>query len=220
MKNDCNQYATLITGLVDGELDAETKHFVESHLGECQKCSEEHAHEKQIKALVNERVKIQKVPAYLSQRIRRQLVREGERPGFWELIHSLFIYRPAAATVALAFIGLLVILPIFRASELMNQQVSTPLDSTAERAITGELTGEVLCLDCEYMSRFVSNVKHDPVTHRPAIRCKDGIVWTLLQSNTARKLFEDPEAFRKTTVVSGVLFRKTHYVMVEDYRVL
>lgn len=215
MKKDCHQYASLITGFIDDELDPETRQLVKEHLNECQWCNENYAREKQIKRIVSERVKIQKVPGYLHNRIRRQLIREGDRPGFFDIMRSLFVYRPMAASLTMAVVAVLIIMPMYLWSTSTQS-----FSGTKESALTGELTGEVFCLDCEFLSRYVTNVKHDPQTHRAALRCQDGIIWTCLQSNETQRLFEDPNAYKKKTLVSGVLFTKSHYVIVEDYELL
>jgi len=215
MIKDCDQYASLITGFIDGELDAETGHLVKQHLNECQRCNEDYVQEKQIKSLLSERIELQKAPIYLQNRIRRKLVRDGERPGFFEIVRSLFVHQPVAASLALAVVGVLVVLPMY----FWNSSAG-PYFGPEETTLTGELTGEVFCLDCVFLSRYVTNVKHDPKTHRPALRCQDGIIWTCLQSKTTQRLFEEPNAFKKKTVVSGVLFTKSHYVIVEDYKLL
>lgn len=220
MNKDCHQYATLITGFIDGELDEETGHLVKQHLNECQRCHENYAQEQQIKRLVSERVQMQRAPAYLQNRIRRQLIREGDRPGFFEIVRSLFVYRPVAASLTLAIIGVLVVLPMYLWSSASQSHLDVPHLATEETALTGELIGEVFCLDCEFLARYSANLQHDPQTHRPALRCQDGIIWTCLQSKTTQRLFQEPNAFKKKTVVSGVLFTKSHYVIVEDYELL
>lgn len=219
MEKNCDDFSSLITGLIDGELSASEKKDIESHLEECSKCHEQYGYEKKIKMIVQERFPRVKAPVHLQRRIRRQLLRNGKTPGFWKLVNLLFEYRPAATSLALAVITGLIFLPTFQLlvspSGSLGRSISAnPVTDTAE------LRGEIICLDCEFLSQNIEAINHNTQTHRTGIRTKDDSIWTFLKANSNQELLSNKNFLNKKAVVSGILFQNARYIYVKDYKLL
>ena len=212
MKKNCNKFSVLITRYIDDELDASGKNEVKTHLRDCPECNETYAAEAQVKKLVRERLPIVKAPANLRSRIRRNLIRDGNRPGFWQLVHSLFLYRPMTASFAMALIGFLILLPSI-------QWLDNPFNAQGEQAKVTQLRGEIICLDCEFRSKSGVNPAHDQA-HRHGLKAEDESVWTFVQPNSNKELLQDPKMLRKKALISGILFRNSQYIYVEEYELL
>ena len=131
MKNDCYKFSELITSYIDDELDARRRKKVQSHLGTCSECNDHYLSELNVKKLLKLQLPEIKAPVQLRHRIRRQLARKGSRPGFWQLIQSLFVYRPIAASAALTAIAFFALFPSF---EMINK-TSPLLDSRSDWTI-------------------------------------------------------------------------------------
>ena len=213
MKSNCNKFLVLITRYIDNELDSSGKDEVKTHLKECSECNESYLQEVQVKALLRERLPIVKAPAYLRSRIRRNLIRDGKRPGFWQLVHSLFLYRPVTASFALALIAFLVFLPT---TQLLDKSVNV----SGEETETAELKGEIICLDCEFRSKSGVSPAHDPQSHRHGLRAEDESVWTFVRASSIKELLQDQKLLEKRALVSGILFRNSQYIYVQEYKLL
>ncbi len=212
MKSKCDNFSVLITRYIDDELDVSGKNEVKIHLRECSECNETYEQEMQVKKLLRERLPIVKAPAYLRSRIRRNLIRDGNRPGFWQLVHSLFLYRPVTASFVMALIAFTVFLP--------TVQLDNPFDVLGEQAQTAQLKGEIICLDCEFRSKSGVNPAHDPQVHRHGLKAEDESIWTFVQASSNNELLQDQKLLRKKALVSGILFRKSQYIYVQEYELL
>ena len=213
MKNNCDKFSVLITRYIDNELDSLGKDEVKTHLTECSECNESYLLEVQVKELLRERLPIVKAPAYLRSRIRRTLIRDGNRPGFWQLVHSLFLYRPVTASFAMALIAFMVFLPTV-------QLLDNPFNVVEEQAKTAQLKGEIICLDCEFRSKSGVSPAHDPQAHRHGMKAEDESIWTFVQASSNNELLQDQKLLRKKALVSGILFRKSQYIYVQEYKLL
>lgn len=216
MRKDCNYFSSLITGYIDGELNTSDSNEVKSHLDVCSECKEHYLDEKRVKSIIKEKMPIIKAPVALQRRIRHQLIRNGNKPGFWQLVHSLFAYRPFAASFALAVIICLVFFPTF---QMLGN--STGADTYSEQANTyAELKGEIICLDCEYLSQNPENVNPDPTVHRAGIKTDDNHIWTFVNSKPYRNLLHNQKLLSKKARVTGFLFRNARYIYVKDLKML
>ena len=219
MKQKCERMAPLITGYLDGELAAQEVTEVEEHLQQCSYCSQRFEAEKRVKMLIRERVPVVKAPAVLHRRIRRRLARAEGRPSFSKLVTALFEYQPVATSLALALIAFLVFLPTF---ELLRQNAVPEAPrrlALASQASRAEVVGEIICLDCEFLAQSVRSVQHDQ-RHRLGIKTEDNKVWTFLVSDRYEELGNSVELLRKKARISGIFFSTSHYVKVEEYRLL
>lgn len=212
MKRNCDKFAILITRYIDGELDTFAENEVKAHFQVCSECNETYKQEVQVKKLLRERLPIVKAPAYLRSRIRRSLIRDGKRPGFWQLVHSLFLYRPVTASFAMALIAFLVLLPTI-------QLLENPFSASEEESSTGHLKGEIVCLDCEFRTKSGVSPAHDQA-HRHGLKADNASIWTFVQPNSNKELLQDPEILRKKARVSGILFQKSHYIYVQEFELL
>lgn len=224
MKKDCYYFAPLITGYIDDELESSKKKEVEVHLDDCPNCYQSFLNEKQLKETVQGKLPTVKAPTYLRRRIRRQLVRNGDRPGFWELVQTIFIYRPATASFALAVIAFLVLFPTYRIMVEGSTHVSPNLTKVEESPEPGELKGEIVCLDCEILSRSEGTTKghssHDPNTHRAGLKSEDGTMWSFVHTNATQELMHNTKYFKKKARIKGTLFRTSHFIYVRDFDLL
>lgn len=211
MSNECIDLSVLISRYVDSELDQEEKAKVEKHLESCTACKESYVEEIQVKELVRERLPKVKAPAYLQNRIRRMLIRKGSRPGFWQLVQSLFTYQPVTTSFALAMLALLMILPA-----VQNLESHFNLEQGSK---TAQLQGRIICLDCE-LSREVEEVVHDPATHRQGLKAEDGKIWTFVRGSSNTVLFRDQKLLSRIARVSGIVFRNSQYIYVQEYELL
>lgn len=213
MKQKCDRFSVLITRYIDGELKPMDRDEVKTHLGQCSKCKEDYLQEIQVKNLVKDRLANVKAPAHLQSRIRRNLIRSGSRPGFWQLLHSMFLYRPVATSFALALIALLMFLPTI-------QIIESPFDLLGRGTETAKLEGEIICVDCEFLSNNLGNAVHDQATHRSGLQAEDETIWTFVRGNSNKELFQDQSLLRKKALVSGILFRNSQYIYVQEYKLL
>lgn len=220
MEKDCHYYSPLITGYIDGELESSKGKEVKAHLEECPDCNKQYLNEKKLKKLVKERTPILKAPIHLHRRIRRQLLRKGDKPGFWELVHSLFVYRPLTASFALAVIAFLVIFPTYQMVESPLGQFAEESNVSAEIAKNAQLRGQIICLDCEFLSQTQEKISHDPETHRPGLKDENGKIWSFVYNNSTQDLIHNQNLLKKNVVVSGTLFKKSRYIYVKNYKLL
>lgn len=218
MEKDCHYFAPLITGLIDNELDAAHLQEVTQHLEKCPDCKHQYVTEMDLKAIVKERFTFFKAPSYLQPRIRRQLVRNGETPSFWELLHSLFIYRPAAASFALALIAFLVVFPTY---QMVAEQTRLHKIQVVEQiSEAGVLEGQIICIDCEFAPKQNGAPKHDPATHRSGLKMVDGTVWSFIHTAASDDLLHNPKYLRKEAKIYGTVFTNSHFVYVKKFEVL
>lgn len=221
MKKDCNYFAPLITGLVDQELDSSTRKEVEVHIAACASCSTQYANEVNVKKVVRERFSMVKAPAYLRARIRRYLARHGNVPSFWELVQSLFIYRPAAASFSLAVIAFMIILPLFQlVSESSYRGQPAALELTRMSPQAGFLQGKIICVDCEFLSHDQKGQVQHTDEHRAGLKTEDGTVWSFIYTKTTEELMRNPTYLRKSARVKGKVFPSSHLVYVESLEML
>lgn len=219
MKKECYKFQPLITAYIDNELERQQENKVKVHLEQCPECQQSHAEELKLKKLLNEKVSILEAPTYLRDRIRHRLVSGGPRPGFWHLIQSLFAYRPLPATLALAVIMFLVLFPTYRMIDSGAMQLKGAA-ATLGTSEPGVLTGQIICLDCEFLSKTGHPFTHDPLTHRPGLKTDDNTVWTFLETKDNQELLHSQKILMKKAVITGILFKKAHYIEVQEYRLL
>ncbi|RMF63495.1 MAG: hypothetical protein D6743_10615 [Calditrichaeota bacterium] len=219
MKKDCTYFGSLITGYVDGELDDKKVLAVRAHLKDCKRCNESYLDEVKLKNVLKERVLKTRAPGYLRNRIRRQIFRYGERPSFAELIQSLFAYRPIHSTLALAAIAIVVFFSTYELVQPLSphtRQAST----TGVSLKSGQLHGEIICLDCELLSHTTEGFVHDPKTHHAGLQADDGSIWTFMHSPAGENIPANRNYLKKKAVVSGILFTNAHYIQVEELKLL
>lgn len=218
METKCKNFIVKIAGYIDGELSENQSEAVAKHLNACPDCQGQYEAEKNIKRLLTEKLPRIKAPAYLQTRVRRQLIRQGQPPGFWRLINLMFEYRPVAASFAIAVIASLIVLPTF---QLLQTSTEFGVETNQTEATQiGELEGEIICLDCEFLSQNRKGVVHDKYRHRPGMRAEDNTIWTFLQTDVHGELFYNPKLLLRRAHVSGVMFANSRYIQVKDYRLL
>ncbi|MFQ5865207.1 MAG: anti-sigma factor family protein [bacterium] len=220
MKKDCYYYSPLITGYIDDELESAKTKEVKAHLEKCANCNKQYLDEAKLKQLVKERMPNLKAPNYLHRRIRRQLIRKGGRPRFWELVHSLFVYRPLAASFALAVIAFLVFYPTYQMVGNPLGQFSEDKNLSAETIKNAELKGQVICLDCEFLSQSHEQASHDAATHRSGLKSEDGTIWSFVHTNNTHDLLHNQKFLKEKVLVSGTLFETSRYIYVKNYKLL
>lgn len=223
-KND-NVYQ-LITAYIDGELSPEQMKEVEQLLSETPEYHEHYLAEKRTKRLIKENAPVLQAPAQLRNRIRRQIARSGYRPSFWELVQGMFDYRPAATGFAFAVIAFFVLLPAYEMISRSAESLMQKSDSTAPGAKYDELTGEIICLDCDIFTthrntpQAASYAEHDPVIHHPGLRADDGAIWTILQNPSEEQGHYTRALLQKRAILSGTVFENSRYIHVDGYKVL
>ncbi|MFQ5823847.1 MAG: zf-HC2 domain-containing protein [bacterium] len=224
MKKDCYYFAPLITGYIDNELATSIRKEVKVHLDGCPNCYQSYLNEKKLKETVQEKLPTLKAPMYLRRRIRRQLVRNGERPSFLELMQTVFIYRPVAASFALAVMAFLVLFPTYRMMVEGSTHVSSNLTKVENSAKSGELKGEIICLDCEILSHSEGvskgQYKHDPATHRSGLKSEDGTIWSFVHTNATHELLHNPKYLKKKAQITGTLFKNSRFIFVKGFDLL
>jgi len=215
MQESCEKYKTLITGLVDDELDDNKKQSVKAHLDDCPGCHRIFVAESNIKKLVQQRCEMKSAPDYLKTRVRHNLQRRGSRPGFWQLTKSMFEYRPVASSFAVAFVVIMMFTSLFYAN-----LTDTSADVINAGIVSAVLNGEIICLDCEHMPTGLMPSKQDMMMHRLGIRAEDATVWTFLYSGVAKELMGDHQFLKQRISVKGTLFHESHYMQVKEYTLL
>jgi mycothiol system anti-sigma-R factor len=214
MKQNCKQYAVLITGLIDQELDGSERARVDTHLKNCPDCHDKYVAERSIKTLVRERATVARAPDYLTTRVRHMLSRHGERPGFLQLLQSLFSYQPVTSGLVMAALALLMLLPVLYITTAAN---GPHLDAGVAAA---EFSGEIICLDCELLAGRGTRTEHDMLRHRLGIRADDDSVWTFLLTAASMDFVGNHDLLKRRVAVSGTLFQQSHYMQLEHYRLL
>ncbi len=212
-KVDNEKYQTLLTGYIDGELDEQERAEIEELLESDSEFRSLLLAESKLKDAVKTKVGTVKAPGLLRTRVERQLFRKGARPSFWELVQSLFEYRPIASSFAVAMLVLLTLLPVYRASESSQ-------GAHGNRVLTAQLTGEIICLDCDVFSRDGSGVEQHQVIRHPGVRTEDGSVWTILPKEASGELRYSRELLKRRGTFKGVLFQNAQYIRVNDYKLL
>ncbi|MFQ5823724.1 MAG: zf-HC2 domain-containing protein [bacterium] len=220
MKKDCNYFTKFITGYIDGELNSSKNYEVKAHLDECPDCNKKYLNEKKLKEIIKGRMPNLKAPNYLHRRIRRQLLRKGDRPSFWELVHSLFVYRPFAASFALAVIAFFAFYSTYQMAGNPSGPFVHGKNMLAEAIKEAELQGQIICLDCEFLSQNQERTTHDPATHRSGLKIKDGTIWSFIHTNTTHDLLHNQKFLKKKVRVSGTLFKNSRYIYVKNYELL
>ncbi len=216
MKPSCEKLAAWITGYVDGQLGPQQSATVRAHLEACAGCRQAYETERQLKELVAKRISTVKAPASLRRRIRRKLIRQGETPGFWAAVKMLFEYRPVATGLAMALMVTLVVLPSAELLHYMQERNQAVQGGTVEQ----QLIGEIVCLDCEFLSQSISGSVQHSFRHRPGLKARDNSVWTFLLSNEHAELFNNPALLKRKAKISGIFFPNSRYVKVENYELL
>jgi len=216
MKKNCEQFAERITSLIDHELRGQEKVEVEQHLKECSDCQQAYENESQVKLLLKEKLPRYHAPVTLRSRIRRQLARYGERPTLWEMVQSIFIYRPVPASIAVVAMALFMMIP---ALTLDNVPSGSHAPSIVHAA---QLEGEIVCLDCEFetLSGAKNPHSHETVIERAGLKTENGDIYTFMQNADAKFSRVDPAYLSKKVQVKGTLFEQAHYIQVTDYTML
>lgn len=219
MKKHCYDFAPYVTGYIDDELDSSKQNEIKAHLDDCPDCHQSYLNEKNLKKAVKQQLPVLKAPLYLRRRIRRQIIRNGERPSFWELVQSLFIYRPVTASFALTIIAFLVIFPLHQMMIENSPQLSTDLNHS-EYSKEAKLHGEIICLDCEILSRSEGVYTHDPETHRSGLKSEDGVIWSFVHTTSTHELMHNPKYLKRKARVNGTLFSNSRFIFVKNFELL
>lgn len=215
MKNR-DRESFLITGYIDGELSEQEKEQVEKLLKESESFRQQYESEKELKKLLLTKLKSAEAPAYLKARIERKIARGEARPSFWELVQSLFDYRPVATSFATAMLVFLLLLPAYN---IITERFAgnTYTKSSVHNA---QLQGEIICLDCDLFAKHSGTTAQHTILHRPGLKSDDGRIWTILQDDKSQRNPYGRDLLRKKVVLSGILFEDAHYISVSDYKLL
>jgi len=208
IRKDCSKFGSLITGYVDRELDKSDRKNVKTHLADCPNCKQDYLDELKIKRTVKERLPIYETPVSLQRRIRRQIARSEAKPGFWQLLHPIFVYRPLAASVSMAIIAFLMFVPIYQEFGYQNDALSTSRDV--------ELSGQIVCLDCDVFSK--DNI--ESAVHRAGIMTEDQRIWTFVNASKLSDVLHRENLTGRKARVSGDLFPGARYIYVKKYELL
>lgn len=213
MKKDCGYFATLITSLIDNELSNKQKDEVQQHLDDCPECLDSYKNESKVKVLLRERLPNYQAPLSLRSRIRRQLARYGARPGFWEIIQSLFIYRPIPAMLTVAALLIFMLVPPLALNNISFNSHESGIVHAAQ------LEGEIICLDCEMQSLTGHKIPHSHnVIEKPGLKTKDGKIYTFIQNSIMGTPLMSPEYLKKNVRIEGTLFEDAQYIQVNDFQ--
>ena len=109
---NCEAAQTLVDAYIDGELDPAGKLEIERHLEECALCSQGYREHQGLKRAVNGGELRFKAPPELQQRIRFALRREASAETPQRTVPRRWF--TAAASLAIAALALLVVLPLWR----------------------------------------------------------------------------------------------------------
>jgi mycothiol system anti-sigma-R factor len=212
MKKQCSKYASLITGYIDGELNAEQKQETKAHLADCPECESAYLSELRVKKTIKQRLPIYEAPITLQRRIRRQIASSESKPGLRQLLHPIFVYRPLSASLSLAFLMLLILVPIYQQFRYQHDAFSTSRNV--------EVNGEIVCLDCEVFSKEgESEVPHEGV-HRAGIMTEDQRIWTFVNAPALESVLHSRESNPKKARIIGDLFPNARYMYVKNYELL
>ncbi|MFQ5651299.1 MAG: anti-sigma factor family protein [bacterium] len=218
MKEERDRCDYLITGYIDGELNEKDRMEVEKLLQESPELLQRYEAECKLKELVTERLQIAKAPAHLRRRIERQIARGGDLPTFWQLIQSLFEYRPVATSFALAVLAFSILLPTFG---VMTSSGDAGRSTSAGLSVhSAQLRGEIICLDCDLFLKYHGVPVRHQVIHRPGLRAEDGAVWTILQDGTGKEIQYNRELLKRKATLFGVVFENPRYISVNKYKLL
>ncbi|HEX9654255.1 MAG TPA: zf-HC2 domain-containing protein, partial [bacterium] len=200
MEPECQKFDSMITALIDNELDSVHRLEVENHLKACPKCNHHYLQETRVKKTITERLPILKAPGYLAYRIHRQLSSEKAEPSFWQLVQALFVHRPFAASIAVAALILIAVFPTYLLSISQSQstKVVAYFDQTGRLM---ELQGQIFCLDCEFTHSDTGNRTPHTQAHRIGIRCSANEVWTFLETRATLELLHDDKYLEKNVLV-------------------
>lgn len=208
-----DKLATLLTAYIDGELDEEQMKEIRKLLESDAALYKSYEAEKQLCETMSKKLPTVKAPDYLRQRIRRDIMRGPEKPTFWQLIHSMFEYRPLATSLAVAAMVVIISLPAY-------QIVGTGFGPPVSAMKQGFLDGEIICLDCDVFSDGTTNKGHDPELHRPGLRCSNGAIWTILPANGAERILYGRDLLKKKARLVGLIFNDSRYIRVSDFQLL
>ena len=121
---NCESAQTLVDAYIDGELDPAGKLEIERHLEECALCSEGYREQRTLKRALGAGDLRFKAPADLQQRVRFALRREANAEAAPRTVPRSWF--AAAASLAIAALALLVVLPLWRdrsADDLVAREV-------------------------------------------------------------------------------------------------
>jgi anti-sigma factor RsiW len=143
---NCEAAQTLVDAYIDGELDPTGKLEIERHLQECALCSEGYQEQRTLKRAVGAGELRFKAPAELQQRIRFALRREAKAETAQRTVPLRWF--TAAATLAVAALAVLVLLPLSR---------DRRSDDVVEREV---LAGHVRSLMANHLADVPSSDQH------------------------------------------------------------
>ncbi|MCG8605651.1 zf-HC2 domain-containing protein [bacterium] len=212
MRKQCGKYASWITGYIDGELNASQRQEIKTHLADCSECKGAYLSELRVKKTIKERLPIYEAPVTLQRRIRRQIANSESKPGLRQLLHPIFVYRPLSVSLSLAFLMLLIFLPVYQQIRYQPEALSTSRNV--------EVNGEIVCLDCEVFSKEgESEVPHEGI-HRAGIMTEDHRIWTFVNALALESVLHSRESIRKKARIIGDLFPNARYMYVKNYELL
>src|ERR1041385_9148181 len=120
----CEATQTLLDAYLDGELDPAGRHEIERHLQECALCSQGYEGQRALKRAVDGSGLRYKAPEELRQRIRFALRKEANAEKSERTVPRRWF--AAAASLAIAALALLVVLPFLRersADDLVAREI-------------------------------------------------------------------------------------------------
>jgi anti-sigma factor (TIGR02949 family) len=214
MSGDCKQIQDQMAGYVDKEIEPARADTISRHLHDCPGCAREADTQKHVKKLVAEHAKNVIAPPYLRARIRRTLDRHASGFGFWTELRQLFQLQPLPALATAVVLMLLPAFATFYAVRSSDEGLSG-----GAKIVEGRLEGEMICVDCTLLDLIPVDYTHDS-THRIGLRCKDGKIWSILQSEKGRELIRNPGVFHRRVRVEGHLFPPTHHVEVREFSLI
>ncbi len=215
MGKKCETIQPLITGFIDEELPADQQQDVAGHLEQCATCSELYRQERAVKEAVRENVRMAVTPVHLRQNIRSRISEAAaSAPGFLKALQQVFSAYKLKSAFALTLLIIVAGMPYLRTGGL----------SSPHRAGQGEwivMEGSAVCIDCELLKQKNHEGHHPhPGAHRTALRTKDGLIWSFLQTEQGIDLINNQNVLNKKIRVRGYRLQDQKYIEVEGFEII
>ncbi len=215
MENTCKTIQPLITGYVDAELSEQEYQLVHEHLASCPACSGLYQQEKAVKSAIKEKIRQATAPVHLRRRIRTQIADSAaSSPGFLSALLQVFSAYKLKSAFALAVLLLFAGLPYLA----LNQPTSDRHSAEVEWVV---MEGSAVCIDCELLKQKNHDGHHPhPGAHRTALRTRDGLIWSFLQTEKGIELITNEDVLNKKIRVQGYRLKDQKYIKVEGFEVI
>ena len=211
---DCNLIQTKLAAYLDKEMTSTATQEIASHLKACPQCSAIATAQADVKEKLQKGARTAQTPSYLRARIRRDIIQYPKEHGFITLVKKLFEFQPQPTWAAL------VVLLLFSATltYVGNRTLDGMLDPLSFEE-DARLVGKLVCADCHILQATHNGAGHH-VSHRMALRCEDGNLWSITSSPKGRELMQMANTGSQAVEVGGYIFKSSRYIQVTNYKVI